>query len=75
MALTATSKNQLNALLALLTAKDVSTCDALASASRRALSSANGAFVAAILPIDAGGTVNATAATAVATLLADIAAN
>ncbi len=75
MALTATSKNQLNALLALLTAKDVRVCSHLAEASRRALSTADRDFVLAIMPTDTAGTVNATNATAVATLIADIAAN
>lgn len=75
MALTATSKSQLSAVLALLTATDTKTCERLAEAARRALSTANRDFVLAILPIDAGGTPNATAATAVSTLIADIAAN
>ena len=75
MALTATSKNQLNALLALLNGKDPTTCARLAEASRRALSTADRDFVLAILPVDAVGTPNSTAATAVTTLLADIAAN
>lgn len=74
MALTATSKNQLNNLLSLLSIDPMLTLKVKDSA-ERLLSPTNQPYVKAILAREPNGSVNGDATTALATLLADIAAN
>jgi len=76
MALSTTSRNQLNAILSLLTAKDMATIDTLQNAAGRLLDATNKSRVLAVLPTDGwSATPKPTEAAALATLIADIAAN
>ena len=76
MALSATSKAQLAALLSPLSQKDPATIDALTSVANRLLSSTDRTRLLQIMPTDgSSGTPIPAGAAAVVTLLADIAAN
>ena len=76
MALSAGSKQSLNAIFSLLTVKDTTVISALADGARRRLDATNRGYVVSVLPTDGeSGTPQPTAAAALATLIADIAAN
>lgn len=74
MALSATSKNQLNNLLSLLSIDPTLTLRVKDSA-ERLLSPTNQTYVKAILAKDPNGAVNAAATTALNALLTDISEN
>jgi hypothetical protein len=74
MALSATSKTQLNNLLSLLSIDPTLTL-ALSSSAERLLSPANAATVKGLLARSPNGSIDATASTALTTLVADISAN